>query len=595
MDTIFSIGHKLFYFIVLISVLVVVHEWGHFIVARWCRVRVEAFSLFFGKVLWKKVWRGTEWRLSAIPFGGYVKMLGQSDLGGDQSEEMYREKAVEDIVGKPHDQVTEDEIAAIAPEAITAKIAELKTVSFAHKPLLQRAAIVFAGPLMNFVLAVVIFSLMYVGGYPTVTSRIGDVSDDSAAARAGLRAGDRVVGIDGREIWRWDDMAEIVETSPEKTLVFDIERGDERLSLTVTPEAGRKTNLFQFEVDAGILGIAPSGYLPIVGVADPASPAATAGLRTGDLVVQIDGAKVGSFPDIERLLSKASGAASVTVERGGLAIEEGERKGETMTFSLPTAAGANLASLGIERGDLFILETVPKSAAELAGLKPGDRILELSGEPVGSWAAFSKVVKASPEKPLALAVLRDGARVETTITPERVEDRDIMGELVAFGRVGVYPWISHAPEDMADERYLNPFKALARGFETTLHWSVLTIQGFAYLLNGTVSVKSLGGPIMIADLAGRSASVGLFSFVFTIAILSINLAILNLLPIPVLDGGHLMIFTVEGLIRRRLPETGLRWVTNFGLILVGGLMLTVIFNDVARIFPALRTLFGLLD
>ncbi|MCL4234381.1 MAG: site-2 protease family protein, partial [Deltaproteobacteria bacterium] len=165
MDLILSLGHKIFYFIVLISVLVIVHEWGHFIVARWCGVRVEAFSLFFGKVLWKRMWRGTEWRLSAIPFGGYVKMLGQSDLGSDQNEAMYREKALEELTGKPHEEITEHDAAALDASAIAERAAQLKSVSFAHKSVWQRSAIVFAGPLMNVVLTVMIFTAMFFVGY----------------------------------------------------------------------------------------------------------------------------------------------------------------------------------------------------------------------------------------------------------------------------------------------------------------------------------------------------------------------------------------------------------------------------------------------
>lgn len=595
MDLILSLGHKIFYFIVLISVLVIVHEWGHFIVARWCGVRVEAFSLFFGKVLWKRMWRGTEWRLSAIPFGGYVKMLGQSDLGSDQNEAMYREKALEELTGKPHEEITEHDAAALDASAIAERAAQLKSVSFAHKSVWQRSAIVFAGPLMNVVLTVMIFTAMFFVGYPTMTTLVGDVTDGGAADLAGLRPGDRVTAIDGRELTRWDDMSRIVEDSAGKPLVFDVARGDETLSLTVTPEAGRKKNVFQFEEDAGVIGIAPDGYMPVVGVRDPASIAALAGLRTGDLVKSANGRAVHYFDDLEREVARANGELTITVERGGLALEEKDRKPESAEVRLAVAAGTTTAALGIERGDLYVFETVPDSAAVKAGVRTGDRIVSVDGVTIGDWSEFSKKVKESPNKPLELVVERAGVATTLAITPDVKQEKDLLGDIITYGRAGIYPWISHSAAEMVDERYVNPFKAVARGVEMTVYWSVLTVQGFVYLMTGDVSVKSLGGPIMIADLAGKSAEVGIFSFLFTIAILSINLAILNLLPIPVLDGGHLMIFTVEAIFRRPLPEKGLRWVTNFGLALVGGLMLTVIFNDIARIFPGLRTLFGLLD
>lgn len=595
MDLILSLGHKIFSFIVLISVLVIVHEWGHFIVARWCGVRVEAFSLFFGRVLWKRMWRGTEWRLSAIPFGGYVKMLGQSDLGSDQNEAMYRDKALEELTGKPHETITEQDVAAVDPRALSERMAELKSVSFAHKSVWQRSAIVFAGPLMNVVLTVVIFTAMFFVGYPTTTTLVGDVTDGGAADRAGLRPGDRVTAIDGRELSRWDDMSEIVEKSAGKPLVFSVARGDETLSLTVTPEAGRKKNVFQFEEDAGLIGIAPDGYMPILGVRDPASPAAIAGLQTGDLVKSVNAKPVRYFDDVEREIAQANGEMTIEVERGGLALEEANRKPQTVEIRLPVAAGSNPATIGIERGDLYVFEIVPDSAAVKAGVQTGDRIVSIDGTPIGDWSAFSKKVKESANKPLELVVDRAGVAMSLSITPDVKQEKDLLGDIVTYGRAGIYPWISHSAAEMVDERYVNPLKAVARGVEMTAYWSVLTVQGFVYLMTGDVSVKSLGGPIMIADLAGKSAEVGIFSFLFTIAILSINLAILNLLPIPALDGGHLMIFTVEAVFRRPLPEKGLRWVTNFGLALVGGLMLTVIFNDIARIFPGLRTLFGLLE
>ncbi|MCZ7584864.1 MAG: RIP metalloprotease RseP [Deltaproteobacteria bacterium] len=301
MPELLAFFQKAFYFMILISIVVIVHEWGHFIVARLCGVGVEAFSLFFGKPLLKWKRGRTEWRLSAIPLGGYVKMIGQVDLQPDAK-----------------DQVPE----------------ELRPLSFAHKPLWARSAIVAAGPLMNVVLTFVIFSAIFFVGYPQTTSLIGHVDRGGVADEAGLRAGDRVVSVDGKEIWRWDELSETVRKNPERRLVLTVERGDERLQLPVTPRLGRQKNIFQFEVDAGLIGISPDGFLPIIGVTGPGTPAAAAGFKTGDLISGIDGEPVRDFADFERKLARADGHTIIMVERGGLSRRAEERNPETFEATI---------------------------------------------------------------------------------------------------------------------------------------------------------------------------------------------------------------------------------------------------------------------
>ncbi|MCB1155168.1 site-2 protease family protein, partial [bacterium] len=457
MSDVLMIFQKLFFFVMLISVVVIVHEWGHFIVARLCGVRVEAFSLFFGKPLYKKKRGDTEWRIGTIPFGGYVKMVGQAD-GKHEN----------------YDEMTDEE----------------KSVSFAHKPLAQRAAIVAAGPAMNFVLAFVIFSIMFMVGYPTTTTLIGDVTRDGAAWEAGLRPGDRVTAIDGDKVWRWDDMASIVEENPEKAMDFTVQRGDETRHVTVTPRLGLKKNIFQFEENAGLIGVSPDGFRPIAGVTGPQTAAAQAGLKTGDLFKSIDGKPVHAFADVERELLASPGPHKVTVERGGLARREADRQPTDVELTLPALPGATgIQDYGLERADLYVLEVVEGSPAEKAGLRAGDRFVTLNGEAPSGWEEFSGIVRQHPGEELSVVVRRDGETRTIGVTPEAAQEKDLLGETVEVGRLGVYPWISYSNPEMVNERHLNPFVAVWRGVELTGYWTVMTLKGFVYLFTGDVSVK----------------------------------------------------------------------------------------------------------
>ncbi|MCZ7584863.1 MAG: RIP metalloprotease RseP [Deltaproteobacteria bacterium] len=238
---------------------------------------------------------------------------------------------------------------------------------------------------------------------------------------------------------------------------------------------------------------------------------------------------------------------------------------------------------------------MPDSPAALAGMVAGDRIVSANGKAVASWDEFTAIVRDAPGEAVAVTVRRGGETVDLTVTPELIEETDVMGERIKYGRIGLYPWISYSAPEIRDEKHMNPLVAIQRGLELTGRWVVLTLQGFYYMVSGDVSVKSLGGPIMIADLAGKSAEGGAYSFMMFVAIISLNLAILNLLPIPVLDGGHLLLFAIEGVIRRPVPELGLKIATNVGLFLVGCLMVAAVYNDIARVFPGITTLFGILD
>ncbi len=441
-------------FLVAIAVLVVIHEFGHYWVARRCGVRVLRFSLGFGKPIWSRKDRhGTEWALAPIPLGGYVSML--------------------------------DEREAPVPE-------RLRHEAFNTRPVSQRIAIVLAGPLANLILAVLLYTgLAMLGG----TVRIPYIvvpTEGSPAAVVGLRGGERIVEVGGRETPGWNDVR--------WQLMRQLAAGPESIALTVDAGGVRRT------VELAATGI---------------------GLRevTGDLP--------GTF---------------------GLAVE-------------PPAL-QNVVELVADGG-----------AGERAGFRVGDRIDAVDGEPVRSWEDFAARVRESPGRALAVTIERGGAVRELQVTPAAAQAGG-----VAFGRVGLGPrpdpdWTA---ANSVDHRS-GPIDALVDAVFRTWDTSVFSLRMLGGMLTGSVSPANLSGPVAIADFAGQSARMGWVSFVGFLALMSISLGVLNLLPVPVLDGGHIMYHLAESVTGRPLPERVMEVGQRIGMAALAALMLVAFYNDIQRI------------
>lgn len=440
--------------IVTLGILVTFHEFGHYWVARRCGVKVLRFSVGFGKPLWG--WKGkdgTEYVVAAIPLGGYVKFLDE------------REAPV------PEDQLHE---------------------AFNRKPVLQRIAIVAAGPLANFLFAIAAYWVMFVWGVQAVAPVVGEVAPQSLAAEAGLRSSDEILRVDGKETQDWS-----------------------AVHLQLLSHLG-DTGEIRLSVQA----------------------------RDSSLVREL----------------------RVPVERWLIGQEE------------PNP----ILELGIQpyRPSIpaVLQEIVADSPAQKAGLQTGDHILAVNQQPVDDWSALVEQVRKSAGVPLELEVERDGRVLQVVVTPGT---RDEQGEAIGFIGAGVQP--QPLPDWLIRTIQYGPLESVAQAIGRTGEMIGMILDSIKKMIFGQISVKNLSGPVTIAQAAGQSASYGIESFITFLAYLSISLGVLNLLPIPVLDGGHLLYYFVELVRGRPLSEQKQVLGLKIGLALLMAMMMLAFYNDLARL------------
>ena len=441
-------------FIVVIGILIVIHELGHFVVARLSGVGVERFSIGFGPVLWRYQGPETEYCLSAIPMGGYVKMMGDD------------ENPLEGGAGPTVDPAR----------------------AFNGKPLIARFLIVFAGPAMNFVLAAVIFALVFmIVGRPTLPAVVGGVVAEGAAAKAGLAPGDRIRAIDGRPVEYWDEIARLVRDGQGKSFDLTVNgpAGAER-RLTIAPTRVMEKDVFGDEREVWDLGIVPH-VAPTIGDAVAGYPAAQAGLRSGDTVLSIE------------------------------------------------------------------------------------------GRPVVTWNDLAETISKRADQPTRLEVRRGSETLTVMLTPKAVKDRGLDGKETTVGRIGI------SPQPATTYVRSNPVTAIRDGVEKTVEVTTLTAVGLWKIVVGQLDRSNIGGPIQIAQAAGEQARHGLPSLAFFTAVISVNLALLNLLPVPMLDGGHLLFFVCEAVLGRPLSVRKREVAQQVGFVLLLMLMVFAVYNDLVRI------------
>ncbi len=451
MDLLYTIAITL----VTLGILVAIHEFGHFWVARRCGVHVLRFSIGFGKpiISWQDK-QGTQYSIGAIFLGGYVRMLGEGD--GDI----------------PADKLDQ---------------------AFNRKPVLQRIAIVSAGPLANLLLAVVAYWGLYMAG--------------------------------------------------------------------------------------------ESGYVPIVDKVEQGSIADVAGLEPGQEIVAVDGVPTPTWQALSfRLLDRIGDSGSI---RFAVRYPDTDTEFESEAVLTQWLAGA-------EQPDLFgglgltlyspdylpvVGEVLPDSPAARAGLQPGDRVVSADGVAMPLWDDWVKYVKARPEQPIRLELARGEERVAALVVPERL----VTPEGETIGRVGVAVAPPEWPPGMVRQFQRGPVEAFTAGVERTWELTAFTFSSIGKMIQGLISPKNLSGPITIAKVASASAKSGLESFVGFLALLSVSLGVLNLLPIPVLDGGHLLFYTLELLAGRPVPEKIQALGYQLGLFMVLGIMVFALYNDFARL------------
>ena len=441
-------------FVVVIGILILVHELGHFFVARWTGVGVERFSIGFGPVLLR--WRGqeTEYVLSAIPMGGYVKMMGEENPlegGGGPAIDSSR--------------------------------------AFASKPLWARFLIVFAGPAMNLVLAAVIFAVVLATlGRAVWPAVVGKVAEDSPAAAVGLGTGDTIVAVDGRPIAYWEDLDRAITQSSGRPLELRVRDDGAERTVTVTPRRRTVTDpIFREPREVWDLGAGPQ-LLPMI-----------------------------------------------------------------------TSVG-------------------PRSPAERAGLQPGDVVVAVAGQALYTHEDLLAAIRTRPGQSFELRVEREGAPLTLTVTPEPVQERTPTGEEIVVGKIQA----GLAPKAVKFEPY-PPLAAVGQGAVRTWDMTVLTAKGLWKLVSRQIDLSNIGGPIQIATETTRQANEGLVSVAVFVAIISVNLAVLNLLPIPMLDGGHLLFFLIEAVLGRPLSLRKREVAQQLGFVLLMMIMVFALYNDLTRL------------
>jgi regulator of sigma E protease len=538
--------------VALLGVLILVHELGHFMFAKFFDVKVLRFSLGFGPRLFGFQRGETEYQLSLVPLGGYVRLLGE-----DPSEPI-----------PPID----------------------RRRALAAKPLWQRYTIVVAGPVFNLLLPLLIYFVHYAGQRTLLPPTIGTVLPDLPAAAAGLLPGDEVETVDGQRIRYWEELERVIAENAGKTMRFGIRRGTEAEERDVTPVEIERAGTLRLKERVGWIGVSPRFHLPEVGVLDPSSPAAQAGLKTFDFVTAVNGVPVTTWTEFEKAIDRV-GASPLRLNflRGGysalpFAHVELQQPGSAVVIPVPVfdGAGHRHYETGIVSAELFVYSVEPGSPADTIGIRRGDEIVALDGEALPHWDLLRERLAAAPDRTFHITWLSPGGlRHEATFRQEVREEMDAyrqQAEHLVFGALNRLAWKTEAPVPIS-----NRFGyAIGHSFERTGKIIFAMANGFVEIVRGRVPLTTLGGPIMIGYVAGVAAEQGFDQYLWLMALISINLGLLNFLPVPILDGGLLVFFTLE-LFKRQPPSPRAREIASYvGLVIVAALMLFALRNDVVR-------------
>lgn len=583
-----AILDHLFAVIPMLGILIFVHELGHFLMAKACGVRVLKFSIGFGapigfgdyRLRWER--SGTEYVVGWIPLGGFVRMLGEY-LPGEEGN-----------AASLPDDVRPDEF-------------------LEAKPVWQKLSIMFAGPLMNLLLPVLCMLGILWFGLPRLDAVVGMVEANSPAADAGIRAGDRIVSLDGETVEWWDEVAlTISESSSGETLLVGIDRDGNRENLEVSIVSQRALDRFGLVAEAGWVGLGHRRLSALVGVPEDTSPASLAGLQSGDLVLTIDDVAVGDWEELRRHYRAAASAARTRglgtvhfkVERNSPAIfgepprptgassaaesetklgdpnEETRPKVEIIELEL--AAAATLQALGVTPASILIHQVEPGMPADQAGLEANDLILSVDGEPIGSFESFASLIQTSGGRELEIAYSRHGRVEVTQIQPREIEVPGLYGiegmEQKVY-RVGISNALSSLPGSTSVDRVRNPIVSVPKSVEMSWRMTTDYLEGLGKMFSGDIGTGKLSGPIGIARIARESLDRGWLEYVFMMMVISINLGILNLLPIPILDGGQILIYSIEGIKRSPVSFRTREIASQLGFAVLIVLMGRAFWND----------------
>jgi regulator of sigma E protease len=534
--------------IVLLGLLIFVHELGHFLAAKFYKVGVETFSLGFGPKIIKFVRNGTVYCVSALPLGGYVKMFGD----------------------EPGKEISDED----------------RQRSYLHKPVGQRIVIVLAGPLMNLFFAAILFYWIAWIGDKAVSPTVGEIAPNSVAYETGFRPYDKVVSVNGETVRTWDEIKKTIEQSPGKKLMFSIDRQGETKTIEAKPVSSANDNLFSTADRIGkIKGLTPDLHLPVVGVS-PESAIYRAGLRSGDLITAINGQNIKWFKDIEPTVLEAlfneGGRVDMVVRRFDDFRKRNDFNELTLNLEAPNFTSQDL---GLFIPETMVAEVQEDSPAAAAGLMRMDHIIQINDNKIFSFEdIITNVSTYDPDgEPLSILVQREGEQKIFKIRPQMNSLEGQYGETENRFTIGVVPILLAMPNTFLHKSE-SVSESAKRALEQTYHWTKVTMLSFVRILQARVSSKNISGIISIGQVAQQSWSLGLNAFLKIMAIISINLFILNLLPIPILDGGHLVLFTLEAIKGSPVSLKKVEIAQQVGFLIILFLMAFALFNDFARIF-----------
>ena len=520
-------------FVLLLGFLIFIHELGHFLAARFFGVKVEVFSLGFGPKILKYKKGETLYCLSLFPLGGYVKMFGSNPL----------------------EELSEEE----------------KQKAFLYKKVPQKWLIAFAGPLMNLVFTLLAFFALSEIGTPSLPALLGDIPKESQAYQAGFRSGDAVLSIEGRTLSYYEELAQIVKASGGKELAFQLEDTENQIKeISVLLKNKVNESPLERKKEIGFIeGLTVFSTGLRIGVVTD-SPAYQKGLRTFDEILKINGSPLRYWRDLEKLI-KGRESFELTFKRGD--------KEQTAFF---TTKAFSLERLGIEPSFLYIEKTGPDTPAQKAGLKRGDRLISIQDKEIKNWEQVLKQVGDSSGGELKIQYQREGELKTVFVSPKalfvegNIKKRYMLG--IVSGALTVGP-----PEIIRTRAFL---ESIAFSFKETGRWLAIISVSLVRLIQGEVSIRTLGGPVTIGRIAHRSFHQDMLSFLSLMALISLNLFFLNLLPIPLLDGGHILFFTLEGLLGRAISVKKLLLAQQAGLVFILSFMALAFFNDIYNLLKA---------
>jgi regulator of sigma E protease len=566
MQNIFS--HPIIAMLVMLGSLILFHELGHYLVGRWCGVAIEKFAIGFGHRLAAFRRGQTDFLIGWIPLGGYVKFYGS-----------YRNEDVPDSV---------------------------EGVLFWKAPVWKRALIIVAGPLANFLLAFAIFWGMVMYGIEHPPAAVGDVIEGSRAQQAGIFPGDKFLEVEGKKVKGWADIERAFQKSPDQTLRVVIERDGSRIDREVTPEAVTGRSIFGSTSKIGRVGVALGYPSAVVTIVSQESILAKDGLKTGDRFeswIDEGGSshKINGLHETFHLFARWSrmGLSSVQVSVQPVSVvEDDSRKlvekvvGEARVIRLnvgqwPKINTESDRSYAMQLGAVDSHLTVGVARGQLVNtLRPGDRLVSWDGKRVQTIFNLQELMEEWRKPTVDLEIVREFKSLTLSVPLKPVEMQLPEGAVTAYvldvGMLGqtVLP-------DPVVHQERNPFKAASLAIQEGYTQTSMMVTSLWMIISGAMPVKALGGPVMIAKVAGDSAKAGWMAFFASMAIISINLGLVNLFPIPVLDGGQLLLLAAEGAKGAPIEESTIENFQKIGFVIVMSLIVLALYNDLSRFWSSM--------